>query len=93
MKTLKVWFFRVATVQFVFTAVTGLLLYLRPLESRAGWYSNDVKEWLVMLHNGEWISHVLFDNRYVSGLVIGATLAWLVMSRARKSLKPGATTP
>lgn len=93
MKTVKLWFTRVATVQFVFTAVTGLLLYFRPLDDRAGWYSKDVKEWLVMLHNGEWVTQVLLHNRYVSGLLVGATLAWLVLGSARKTFKKGAPAP
>ena len=92
MKTFKRWFCRVATVQFVFTALTGLLLYLRPLDDRAGWYSKDVKEWLVMLHNGEWFTQVLLHNRYASGLLVGATLAWFVFGSAKKQLKRGAPT-
>ena len=88
---LKIWFYRVAAVQFVVTALTGLLLYLRPLDDRAGFYSKGVKEWLVMLHNGEWLGFVLFGNRYVSGLLIGAVLAVLVSRLALRTLRrPGA---
>lgn len=73
--TFKLWFYRAAAVHFLFTAATGLALYFRPLQDRAGLYSADVKEWLVMVHNGEWLGHVLVQNRYLSGLVLGLLLA------------------
>lgn len=90
MDALKKWFVRVAVFQFCVTAVTGLTLYFRPLEHRSGAYSSDVKEWLVMLHNGEWVGQVLFGNRYVSGLVTGAVLAFFVARFSRRTLGTGA---
>jgi uncharacterized membrane protein YoaK (UPF0700 family) len=35
-----------------------------------------VKEWLVMLHNGEWVSYVALGRPFVSGIVIGGLLAF-----------------
>jgi hypothetical protein len=64
-----------------------MLLYLRPLDGRPGAYSERAKEWLVMLHNGEWISEVLLGNRYVSGLLVGAVLSALVVRFAWRVLR------
>ncbi|MDA2924595.1 hypothetical protein MYX65_08065 [Acidobacteria bacterium AH-259-L09] len=71
---MKSWFYRFTAAHFCLTAITGLLLYFRPLDDREGWYSNEVKEVLVGLHNGELWSYLLFNNRYPSGLLIGIIL-------------------
>ena len=92
METFKKWFVRLAVFQFCVTACTGLVLYFRPLEHRAGAYSAELKEWLVMLHNGEWVGELLFGNRYVSGLVIGGALAVQVARYARRTFAAGART-
>lgn len=84
--TFRRWFYRLAAAQFLVTAATGLALYLRPLDDRTGAYSTNVKEWLVMLHNGEWISQALLGNRYVSGLIVGGVLAALVVKFAWRVL-------
>jgi len=84
---LRTWFYRVAATQFLLTAATGMLLYFRPLDERQGAYSKTVKEWLVMLHNGEWISEALFGSRYASGLLIGGVLSALVVRFAWRVLK------
>jgi len=84
---LRKWFYRVAAAQFLITAVTGIALYFRPLDERAGAFSHSVKEWLVMIHNGEWITELLIGNRYVSGVVVGATLATLTVRFAWRVLR------
>ncbi|MDA2938430.1 hypothetical protein MYX75_09230 [Acidobacteria bacterium AH-259-A15] len=71
---MKSWFYRFTAAHFCLTAITGLLLYFRPLDDREGWYSNEVKEVLIGLHNGELWSYLLFNNRYPSGLLIGIIL-------------------
>ena len=83
---LKLWLTRLIALHFVVTAITGLALYARPLEDRPGLYGKAVKEWLVMIHNGEWIGHVLFDNRWLSGVVIGGALAFTALRFARRAL-------
>jgi len=83
----RLWLYRIAAVQFLLTSTTGLILYFRPLDNRAGAYPNALKEWLVMFHNGEWLSHVLFGSRYVSGLLIGGTLAVLTWRFALRALR------
>ena len=85
---MKLWFYRIAAAHFIVTAVTGLVLYFRPGGARPGLYSDAVKEWLVMFHNGEWISFVLLRQPLFSGLVVGAVLAvTLIRFSARMLLR------
>ena len=84
---LRAWFYRLAAAQFVATSVTGLLLYFRPLDDRTGVYPEKIKDWLVMIHNGEWITHLLLSNRYISGLIVGVTLSVLVLRFALRAFK------
>ena len=93
MERLKWWFFRVAALQFLLTAATGLVLYLRPLDDRAGAYSKQTKEWLVMLHNGEWLSYLALHDRRVSGFLVGGALAVLVVRLAARSLARRSPSP
>ena len=72
---LKTWFYRFTAAHFCLTAITGGLLYFRPLDDREGWYSESLKEILVGLHNGELWGRLLLDSRYSSGLPIGFILA------------------
>ena len=72
---IKTWFYRFTAAHFCLTAVTGGLLYFRPLDDREGWYSGPLKEILVGLHNGELWGRLLLDSRYSSGLPIGIMLA------------------
>ena len=74
-RKIKLWFYRLTAIHFCLTATTGVVLYFRPLDDREGWYSETLKEILIGLHNGELWGHLLFDNRYLSGLVIGITLS------------------
>lgn len=90
MTKLKLWFYRFTAVHFCVTAVTGVLLYFRPLEEREGWYSEELKELLVGLHNGELWSQLLFENPYLSGLPIGLILAAsLIFFSLRKQFRKG----
>ncbi|MBI1945002.1 MAG: hypothetical protein HYS27_04855 [Deltaproteobacteria bacterium] len=82
----KLWLYRVLALQLAITATTGLALYARPLDDRPGLYGKAVKEWLVMIHNGEWIGHVLFGNRWLSGTAVGVALAWPLLRYARRTL-------
>lgn len=81
----KLWFFRFTAVHFILTGLTGVALYFRPGENRPGWYSEQVKEILVMVHNGEWLSALLLGRPVWSGLAIGlclsATLLWFSYRR------------
>jgi hypothetical protein len=82
------WFYRFTAVYFIVSAVTGLLLYFRPLAGeRPGWYSERLKEFLIGLHNGELFSWLLTGNRYWSGVVIGAALAFALIRFAVRSLR------
>ncbi|MGH9338156.1 MAG: hypothetical protein ACRD1R_00840 [Acidobacteriota bacterium] len=81
---MKAWFYRFTTVHFCLTAVTGILLYFRPLDDRPGWYSEQLKEVLVGLHNGELWSYLLFGNRYLSGLLIGVALALVLIYQSTR---------
>mgnify|MGYP001594821532 CR=1 FL=1 len=83
----RIWFHRLAAAQFILTAATGLCLYFRPLADREGAYGESAKEWLVMLHNGEWLSQLALGSRYVSGLAVGAVLAALVVRFAWRALR------
>jgi hypothetical protein len=76
---LKEWFFRFTAAHFVLTSLTGVLLYFRPGGSRPGLYSDQVKEWIVMIHNGEWISFALFGQPFVSGILMGLVLAGMLI--------------
>lgn len=82
----RLWLYRLAAIQFGITALTGVALYFRPLDDRAGLYGKVVKEWLVLIHNGEWIGHLLFGWRYVPGVLIGVVLAWLTLRFVRRAL-------
>lgn len=83
------WFYRFTAVYFIVSAVTGLALYFRPLAGeRAGFYSDAVKEWLVMVHNGEVFGWLAARNRYVSGVLIGGALAWSLLRFSFRSLRP-----
>ena len=79
---MKNWFYRFTAAHFCVTAISGVFLYFRPLEDRAGWYSEGIKDLVVGLHNGELWGHLLFDNRYLSGLPIGLILAALLILRS-----------
>ncbi len=68
------------------TALTGLALYFRPGGARPGLYSEAAKEWLVMVHNGEWLSHVLLGRPFWSGIVIGALLSTVLVRFSVRSL-------
>ena len=72
---MKSWFYTFTSVHFFLTAISGVLLYFRPLDGREGWYSEKTKQVLVGLHNGEFWGHIIFENRYFSGLPIGIILA------------------
>lgn len=89
----KLWLYRVIALHLAVTAITGLALYARPLDDRSGLYGKAVKEWLVMIHNGEWIGHLLLGNRWLSGLLIGAALAWPLLRHARRALFQPADRP
>lgn len=84
---MKTWFFRCTAAHFVLTAFTGLLLYFRAGNGRPGLFSDGVKEWLVMIHNGEWISHTLFGIPFFSGIVLGGILAAMLTRFSLKSLR------
>ena len=91
---LKTWFYRFTAAHFCVTAMSGVLLYFRPLEHRAGWYSEEVKEFLVGLHNAELWGQLLLDNPYLSGPPIGIMLAAvLIRKSARKVFAPRSATP
>ena len=83
---MKLWFYRIAAAHFIVTAVTGLVLYFRPGGARPGLYSDAVKEWLVMIHNGEWMSFVLLRQPLFSGLVVGSVLAVTLMRFSARTL-------
>lgn len=91
---MKIWFYRCTAVHFIVTAITGLMLYFRPGGSRPALYSVEVKEWLVMIHNGEWISHLLLGRPFYSGLVLGlmlgaALVRFSVLSLRRRNAGDG----
>ena len=82
------WFYRFTAAYFLVSAVTGLILYFRPLkDERAGWYSDELKEWFVMLHNGELFSWLLTGNRYWSGVLIGSALAFALVKYSLSALR------
>jgi hypothetical protein len=76
---MKVWFYRLTAIHFVATALTGVLLYFRPGGGRPGLYSEWAKEWFVMIHNGEWLSHVVLGRPFYSGIVVGAVLSGVLV--------------
>lgn len=84
---MKVWFYRFTAAHFLLTAISGVFLYFRPLEGRAGWYSEQTKTLLVGLHNGELWSQFILENRYVSGVPIGIVLATTLIIFSVKSIK------
>lgn len=81
------WFYRLTAVHFIVTSATGLALYFRPGGGRPGWYSEAVKECLVMIHNGEWISAVILGRPFWSGAIIGGVLAWALSRFAWRGLR------
>ncbi len=86
---MKNWFYRFTAVHFVITALTGIALYFRPGGGRPAFYSETVKEWLVMVHNGEWLSYSIVGNPFISGIFIGAILSTaLVRFSLRAIVKP-----
>lgn len=86
--TVKRWFLRITSVYFLVTAVTGLLLYFRPIgDERAGLYSAAVSKVIVGLHNGEIFSWVLVDNRYWSGIAVGVVLTCVLVWHSVQTLK------
>ncbi|OGQ21931.1 MAG: hypothetical protein A2138_20435 [Deltaproteobacteria bacterium RBG_16_71_12] len=89
----RLWLYRAVALQLAVTALTGLALYARPLDDRLGLYGKTAKEWLVMVHNGEWIGHLLLGNRWLSGALIGALLAWPLLRHARRVLLQPAGRP
>ncbi len=92
---MKTWFYRFTAAHFCLTALSGVLLYFRPLEGREGWYSEQTKAWLVGLHNGELWSYLLIENRYFSGIPIGLVLATTLIIfsvgkiKGRRRQRPG----
>lgn len=84
---MKLWFYRLSAAHFIVTALTGLLLYFRPGRRRPGIYSDEVKEWLVMIHNGEWISSLLLGSPFYSGIVIGLLLSFALIGFSIGSLR------
>ena len=84
---MKRWFYRFTAVHFIVTALTGLVLYFRPGGARPALFSADVKEWIVMVHNGEWISNLLFGQPFVSGIVVGVLMAIALVRFSARSLK------
>jgi hypothetical protein len=87
------WFYRFTALHFIVTAVTGIALYFRPGGARPALYSDRAKEWLVMVHNSEWISYVLFGNPFVSGIAVGSALALALVRFSLRSLRQGTRTP
>ncbi|MBI5366289.1 MAG: hypothetical protein HZA54_04570 [Planctomycetes bacterium] len=83
---MKLWFYRLTALHFLLTAATGMALYFRPGRARPGWYSIEVKEWLVMFHNGEWLSYVAFGKPVFSGVLVGSALATALILHARRAL-------
>jgi len=84
------WFYRLTAAYFLVTACTGILLYFRPLTGeRPGFYSDQAKEWLVMLHNGEIFGWLLARNRYVSGVVVGGALSYTLLKYSIRTLRAG----
>ncbi len=86
MHSAKTWFYRLTAVHFLVTAVTGILLYFRAGNGRPGLYADATKEILVMIHNGEWISHLLAKRPFISGIAIGGALAYALCKFAVRGL-------
>ena len=84
---MKIWFYRFTAVHFCLTAISGLILYFRPHGGSEGWYSEQTKEWLVGLHNGEIWSDLLLGNGLLSGIVIGLVLSTTLILFSVKSLR------
>ena len=81
------WFYRLTAVHFVVTAVTGLVLYFRRGGGRPGLFGDDVKEWLVMIHNGEWLSYVVCARPVYSGLAVGLILAVTITRHSVRGIR------
>jgi hypothetical protein len=84
---MKIWFYRLTAVHFIVTALTGLALYFRPGGNRPGLYSEELKEWLVMIHNGEWLSHLIFERPFYSGMLIGVLLSLVLVKFSAAALQ------
>ena len=84
---MKIWFYRFTAVHFCLTAISGLILYFRPHSGSEGWYSEQTKEWLVGLHNGELWSDLLLGNGLLSGIAIGLVLSITLILFSVKSLR------
>ena len=84
---MKSWFYTFTAVHFFLTAISGVLLYFRPLDGREGWYSEKTKQVLVGLHNGEFWGHIIFENRYFYGLPIGIILAVTLIFLSIRKIK------
>jgi hypothetical protein len=80
------WFFRFTALHFIVTALTGVALYVRPGGARPGWYSEQTKEILVMIHNGEWLGYVVLGRPFVSGIIVGSALAVVLIRFATRAL-------
>jgi len=83
------WFYRIAGVHFLVTALTGVALYFRAGPGRPGLYGDGVKDVLVMVHNGEWLGALLVGRPFVSGILIGVVLGGLLFRAAWRSLAGG----
>ena len=83
---MKIWFYRFTAVHFCLTALSGMVLYFRPQDGYEGWYSEQTKEWLVGLHNGELWSDLLLGNGLLSGLAIGVVLSTTLILFSVRSL-------
>lgn len=86
-RKLALWFYRFTSVHFLVTAATGLALYFRPGDGRPAWFSDDVKEILVKIHNGEWLTALLLDRPFWSGITIGAALTFALARFSWRSLR------
>ena len=84
---MKIWFYRFTAVHFCLTSVSGMVLYFRPQDGSEGWYSEQTKEWLVGLHNGELWSDLLFGNGLLSGIAIGLVLSTTLILFSVRSLR------
>jgi hypothetical protein len=49
-------------------------------------YPEAVKEWLVVLHNGEWLSWLLVDRPFYSGIIVGLVLSVMLVRFSTASI-------
>ena len=85
MSAAKKAFYRFTAAHFIVTAATGLVLYFRPGGNRPGLYQDGVKEILVMIHNGEWLSYFILGKPVYSGIIIGLLLSFVVIRMALRT--------